>query len=393
VVNGATSYKWFDANNKLVGSNADLLNVPAGNYYLIASNAGCTKQSQTYPVGNLPAVNNFQSTFVVNPASCGLSNGGVSVTFDATSPPKSYQWVLADGTKLTSNTDLTNQPSGAYQLYVTDANDCESFYKSYTINSILPIQIVPGSALVTNDQCGHGTGSIQNIVVNGGVPPYTYSWLNSSQQVIRTSLDLTGIGKGTYILQVKDATACDIVSQEYTVTNDATAIPAPEVNNLQVCSPGEALLRVTNPQSGYGYRLYDTNTSTDFKDEEVTGIFRIAVANSESVFVSQYSGDCESPRVEVKITVGLSSLRIPNAFTPNGDGINDLWIINGIENYPNAIVQIFNRYGQKVFESKGYAHAFNGKIGSAVLPPGVYYYIININSNCSLLSGSLTILR
>jgi gliding motility-associated-like protein len=393
VVNGATTYQWFDSNNVLAGTNADLLNVPAGSYYLVASNAACSKQSAVYTVTNTPPVNNYQSTFVVSPASCGLSNGGVSVTFDGTSAPKSYRWTLADGTPLIVNSDITSQPAGTYQLYVTDVNGCESFYKSYTINSIPPIQIVAGSAQVTNDQCGQGLGSIKNIAATGGVPPYTYSWINAAQQGLGTSVDITGIRKGVYTLQVKDATACDVAAQDYTVLSDETAVPAPGVTNLQICSPGDALLRVTNPQAGYGYRLYDTNISTNFKDDEPTGVFKITVTNSESVFISQYLGDCESPRAEVKIMVGLSSLNIPNTFTPNGDGINDFWLINGIDNYPNALVQVFNRYGQKVFDSKGYDHPFDGKSGGSVLPAGVYYYIINLNSKCSLLSGSLTILR
>jgi gliding motility-associated-like protein len=97
--------------------------------------------------------------------------------------------------------------------------------------------------------------------------------------------------------------------------------------------------------------------------------------------------------VEVQVTIGLSGLIIPNTFTPNNDGVNDLWVIKNIENYPGALVQIFNRYGQRVFESKGYSQPFDGKYGGSLLPPGVYYYIINLNSNCSLLSGSLTLIR
>jgi len=64
-----------------------------------------------------------------------------------------------------------------------------------------------------------------------------------------------------------------------------------------------------------------------------------------------------------------------------------------MENYPDALVQLFNRYGQKLFESKGYPQPFNGTANGKPLPYGTYYYIINLNKNCSLLSGSLTIIR
>ncbi len=139
--------------------------------------------------------------------------------------------------------------------------------------------------------------------------------------------------------------------------------------------------------------LYDTETSTAIKDDQTSGVFKINVTSPGSVYVSQYTGNCESARVEIKIMIGSVSLSIPNTFTPNNDGINDLWVIKGIEDYPHALVQVFNRYGQKVFESRGYSSPFDGKIGGAELPAGVYYYIISLNSNCSLLSGSLTILR
>jgi gliding motility-associated-like protein len=83
----------------------------------------------------------------------------------------------------------------------------------------------------------------------------------------------------------------------------------------------------------------------------------------------------------------------PNTFTPNGDGTNDYWKIEGLEKFPGSLVQVFSRYGQKVFESKDYSTPFNGNFNGKLVPEGVYYYIINLNTPCSLLSGSLTIIR
>ena len=93
------------------------------------------------------------------------------------------------------------------------------------------------------------------------------------------------------------------------------------------------------------------------------------------------------------MTVGVGSTDIANAFTPNGDGINDYWQIKNIQNYAGATVQVFNRYGQLLFESKGYAKPFDGTYKGQKLPAGVYYYIINLNAKCNLLSGSLTLIR
>jgi len=393
VVTGATSYQWFDSENNKVGSSNDLVNVSSGSYYLVASNAGCIAQTQPYKINSLPAISNYPSTEAITDATCGLDNGGIAVAFNTGNAPASYRWTDAAGATLIKNAPLTNRAAGNYRLYVTDVNSCESFYKSYQITTPPLLQIESGSARVTSDQCALGIGSIQNITITGGVPPYTYSWLNSNQQIVNTSPNLTKADPGTYILQVKDATSCDFATQQYTVMNESTVVNEPTADNVQICSPGEAVVMVKNRLSGYGYRMYATATDNKVLDEQASGIFTLKVSNSENVYITQFNGDCESPRLEVKVAVGLTSVDISNTFTPNNDGINDLWEIKGLENYPNVLVRVFTRNGQKVFESTGYAHRFDGQLNGSPLPSGVYYYIINLQSGCSLLSGSLTLIR
>jgi gliding motility-associated-like protein len=162
---------------------------------------------------------------------------------------------------------------------------------------------------------------------------------------------------------------------------------------VQLCGAGSALLVVNNPGSSMIYHLYNNPTNIQPLDTQQSGVFNVVVTGNTNYYISQSSGNCESPRAQVNVTVGLSALNIANAFTPNGDGINDYWKINGIENYPGAIVRVFTRYGQKVFDSKGYSKPFDGTVDGENLPVGVYYYIINLNTNCNLLSGSLTIIR
>ncbi|TWJ02255.1 gliding motility-associated-like protein [Mucilaginibacter frigoritolerans] len=392
VVTGATQYQWFNASNQIAGNGADLLNAPSGNYYLVASNSTCSKQSAVYTIGNIPAFKNYQSTYTSTDAYCS-SNGSITVTFDPNLTPAAYIWLTPGGVEVGNSNVLTNQPAGTYQLYVTDNNQCQSYYNSYSINEIPQLQVVPGSAQVNDDQCLQGTGSITNILINGGIPPYTYNWTNALGQSITTNLNLTGITPGIYTLQVKDATACDIATLDYAVGNTTEPISSPTANNVQVCSAGEIVIAVNNVQAGYGYHLYDSNISSNILQDAPNGMFKVPVSGTRSYFITQYLGNCESARTEVLVTVGATDISIPNAFTPNNDGINDYWDIKGIENYPNAVVQVFNRYGQKVFESKGYGNPFNGTLGGNNLPVGVYYYIINLKSNCSLLSGSLTLLR
>ncbi|MGZ3766270.1 MAG: T9SS type B sorting domain-containing protein, partial [Mucilaginibacter sp.] len=202
----------------------------------------------------------------------------------------------------------------------------------------------------------------------------------------------SNIGAGTYILNVVD-TKCGNVDITYTVPENDEIISAPSVSNLQLCSSGNALISVNNPSATAVYRLYDNATSAQPLYEQTGGRFNINISGNRSYYVSQLNGTCESPRAQIDITVGLSALNIPNAFTPNGDGINDYWKINGMENYPTCTIQVFTRYGQKVFESKGYVHPFDGTMNGKPLAVGVYYYLINLSSNCSILSGNLTIIR
>ncbi len=84
---------------------------------------------------------------------------------------------------------------------------------------------------------------------------------------------------------------------------------------------------------------------------------------------------------------------IPNAFTPNSDGINDTWNITYINSYPNSTVEVFNRNGQQVFFSRQYPIPWDGKYKGNNLPAGTYYYIVTPNSGLKPFSGSVVIIR
>jgi gliding motility-associated-like protein len=84
---------------------------------------------------------------------------------------------------------------------------------------------------------------------------------------------------------------------------------------------------------------------------------------------------------------------IPNAFSPNGDGINDHWNITYLSSYPGCTVDLFDRYGQLVYRSTGYNTPWDGRLNGKQLAIGVYYYIINPKNGLKPVSGSVTILR
>ncbi|MEO5685098.1 MAG: gliding motility-associated C-terminal domain-containing protein [Chitinophagaceae bacterium] len=84
---------------------------------------------------------------------------------------------------------------------------------------------------------------------------------------------------------------------------------------------------------------------------------------------------------------------IPNAFSPNADGINDVWNIEALETYPEAVVQVFNRYGQVVFRSQGYSKPWDGSFNGKPLPVGTYYYSIDRKNSFPVMSGWIMLIR
>jgi len=82
---------------------------------------------------------------------------------------------------------------------------------------------------------------------------------------------------------------------------------------------------------------------------------------------------------QVTISVG-EAVTVKNTFTPNGDGINDTWTILRIENFDSALITVFDRWGQEVYKTIGYASPWDGTNDGTRLPTGTYYYVIELNS-------------
>jgi gliding motility-associated-like protein len=95
----------------------------------------------------------------------------------------------------------------------------------------------------------------------------------------------------------------------------------------------------------------------------------------------------------LNVQPSLSLLSIPNTFTPNGDGINDTWDIKYLNYYPNCTVEIFSRYGEKLYSSVGYSIPWDGTYKGSALPTGTYYYIINLRDGNPPLSGYIAIIK
>lgn len=89
----------------------------------------------------------------------------------------------------------------------------------------------------------------------------------------------------------------------------------------------------------------------------------------------------------------LKAPLIPNAFSPNGDGINDIWEIKYLESYPGATIEVFDRSGRMVYNSINNSTIWNGTLNGKPLPVATYYYIVNPKNGRKVISGSVTIIK
>jgi gliding motility-associated-like protein len=104
--------------------------------------------------------------------------------------------------------------------------------------------------------------------------------------------------------------------------------------------------------------------------------------------------DCDSATVTVFIEcMEEEILFIPQGFSPNGDGVGDLWEIQGINTFPNTNVEIYNRWGNRVFQSNDYQNDWDGSWEGNPLPDGTYFYMIDFRNGDKPRTGYVVILR
>jgi gliding motility-associated-like protein len=121
----------------------------------------------------------------------------------------------------------------------------------------------------------------------------------------------------------------------------------------------------------------------------------LASPNATTTYVlsaKSLSSDCTNQ--DTIVIIVKTKIQIPTGFTPNEDGINEAWVLEGIEDYPNAEVKIYNRWGGEMFTTKNYQNnPFTGKKDNSTLPMGTYYYVIKTGDDVPTLTGYVTLVR
>lgn len=371
VTGGTTPYGYLWSNGDTL---SQIENLTAGYYtFLVTDYNGCLLSDSIY-VAEPDAVTLNE---VITPVTCyGLSDGIIDITPIGGIAPYTFTWFNSDFALSSQTEDLIDFTADTYQLELIDSNGC--FYEMF-------LEIVEPDLLVIDYtynvvSCQGGTDGNILVDIFGGNPTYTTTWSNGA-----TTQDLLNIPADTYQLNVVDTKGCSDsiivdIAQPDSILVDFEHDQISCIDNYD----GVAYAYPNGGNGGYDY-FWSNGTSTfdnaglsnEWYSVLVTDI--LGCTGTDSVFITKDDIGCVFP---------------VNAFTPNGDYYNDLWNIDNMELYPEADVQIFNKWGNLIFHHEGLYEPWDGTMNENPVPSEVYYWIINLNHpDREVLKGNITIVR
>ncbi|EDM38427.1 hypothetical protein PBAL39_02392 [Pedobacter sp. BAL39] len=241
------------------------------------------------------------------------------------------------------------------------------------------------------DQCASGApyrlreGRETAGVVTGGTETYSGTGVDANGYF---NPAVAGIGTFTITYTYQPLEGCPATAtQTVAVYPLASSDAGPDVTILE---DGQVQLEGRSNGSGLTYKW---SPATGLSRDDISN--PVARPKEDIVYTLTVTsmGGCIST-ARVKVTV-LKNPEIPNAFSPNGDNINDTWNITYLESYPDATIDVFNRYGEKVFSASGAAavKSWDGRYKGNDLPVGTYYYLVNPRNGRKSISGAVTIIR
>jgi gliding motility-associated-like protein len=357
------------------GTTATIGQLAAGNYLLtVTDNTGC-KAIQSVTVSGPTKIT---ITLTVANISCyGKQDGSITTSVQGGAGNYTYAW---DNGQATSNINALS--AGPYGLTVTDAKGCTAG-TSATVTQPAEITITGTATGITcnGDEDGRISAQAQN-----GSPPYQYQWPGGP-----VGQQIAGLRPGNYILTVTDGKGC-------TKTKGFTVAGAQPINvdagaAIAISSGSTAQLNATvQPTGNYTYSwqppatLDNPQQKSPVASPSSTTIYTVTATNA--------NGCNGSDTVRVNVYEKFNAW-VPNAFTPNGDGKNDVFRVE-TGAYTSFRLRIFNRWGEMVFESQSHGQAWNGRMEGQNAPIDTYVYHLLIVDQWNiphLLSGNLTLLR
>ena len=282
----------------------------------------------------------------------------------------------------------SNITPGSYQISMQDDNGCR-FDTTVNVQNNIPNQpIVNASSLYCENQpavaSATGIGSI--------------AWVDINGNIIGTGSTITipnSVNNGDFIGAIDIVGGCSSAPAVFTFNIDINTL---NVSPDEIICPGDSAYINANASpanivwqsNGLGF---DTTSHSVWVAPTNTMYF-VAVHNSGACVYSD----------SVLITVDANNNCTPlpsdltsNAFSPNGDGVNDLWIIDDVINYPQNVVSVFNRWGDKILEFNNYDNnnvVWDGKSSDgSELPTGTYFYVIEYTDIDQVFNGWIQITK
>ncbi|RYZ16579.1 MAG: T9SS type B sorting domain-containing protein, partial [Sphingobacteriales bacterium] len=319
-------------------------------YYLASAGFGCTYNDtilvnvNAYPVVQMPA----DTAFCL---------GGSAILQPQVNQPYSYLWSPSTGLSDTTIRNPVASPSATtlYTLTTTLGGCPDTSYVTVTVKALPPADAGPDAALCPNKQ-----------VVLAAVPSSgsSYFWspaagLSSvTDSVVTASPSVTT----TYYLAVTGANGCRAVDSVM-----VTAFVQPQLAATPEFPEGIAPYPLTFTNQSTGGTTYSWNFNNGTGSTELNPAANFPEPGVyEIVLTTSYGSGCLYSDTVARVTVVPPY--VPNIITPNGDGVNDVFVAK-VSNLPLHL-QIFNRWGNLLFETDNYQHNWGG----SDLPHGVYYY-------------------
>lgn len=384
-IDGAATYSWTGPNGfTTTGTSVSITNIYAineGDYCVTSTIAGCVSQPacQSISISPNPAVDVTVGNN--DPTICLLEDFTLTA-----SGAVNYSWTgpngfSANGANQTV-TNIDNTDAGYYVVTGTDANGCIG---SDSIEiSVLDLPILTLNTDGSNNLYCSNTDA--NITATGAA---SYTWTGPNGYTSTGNpINLVNVvesNEGYYVATGTDANGCAASDSVLLIVADNPTTNAP--NDTIIC-PGETLTLTASGGITYewngpgGFTSNDQNalisTNMDFVH---TGEYIVNVVDS--------NGCTGSNATYVEVMNTKECLFIPDLITPNFDGANDTWEIQGIESFKNAEVEIYNRWGNLIYSASPYNNDWDATVNKGAtidgkdgkVPVGTYFYIINLNED------------
>ena len=356
--------------------------VTLGTYYI----KGATSSGNCYdvkPVTVNPS-DALQAIFVsVSPACSGSATGSIDVVVTKGTAPYTYQW---DTNPVQTTSKITDLPAGVYTVTITDSTLC-SITLTETLRDHPGVKIHFAHKDIQCLSDANGTARVDSITF-GGKPSilnlFTYKWNTTPEQTTR---EATRLSYGYHTVTMTDAKGCGIkdsvlidVLDTIPPTIDCrkdtiTIVVQSNSTDPLGSSPNTVIVELGKPV------VWDNcgvaSLTNDAPEKYRVGLTRVIWTVTDFVGLT----DTCSQIVYVKAIP-----TVPNLFTPNGDGINDYFEIDGLKDFPKSKLYVYTRSGQLVFSSEDYKNEWDGRFQTSkwshnqFVAPGVYYYILNLGT-------------